>query len=197
MNSPNARSCSRRSISLPPRSDDRARSRCAPRRVVRARCRPCPSDQSVLMWPQLIAGIRTRLAQTIVRLRWSYFVHLWKMDIGEGTRISLTAKLDKTNPCGVHIGRNTSIAFRATLLAHDFVNNRHCDVHIGDNCFIGANAMILPGVTVGNNCIVSAGSVVMLNVPAKTLVAGNPARVVESNIETGPLGIRVRNRELV
>ena len=43
---------------------------------------------------------------------------------------------------------------------------------------IGANATILPGVTVGENAMVGAGSVVTKNVPARTVVVGNPARVV-------------------
>jgi acetyltransferase-like isoleucine patch superfamily enzyme len=114
------------------------------------------------------------------------------MDIGEGTKISMTAKLDKTNPLGVHIGHHTSLAFGAAILTHDFINNRHCDVHIGNNCFIGARAIILPGVTIGDNCIVSAASVVMRDVPERSLVVGNPARVVETNIKTGSWGLRLR-----
>lgn len=45
-------------------------------------------------------------------------------------------------------------------------------------CWIGANAIILPGVTVGENAVIGAGSVVTRNVPPRTLVAGNPALVV-------------------
>ncbi len=115
------------------------------------------------------------------------------MDIGEGCIISRSAKLDKTNPRGVHIGKYSVVAFGAAILTHDWVNNCHRDVHVGDNCFIGAQAIILPGVTVGDNCIVSAASVVARDVPANSLVAGNPARVVEKNVQTTRYGIRLKS----
>jgi serine acetyltransferase len=47
----------------------------------------------------------------------------------------------------------------------------------------------MPGVRIGNNCVVAAASVVTKDVPANCLVAGNPARIVEKGIETGPFGI--------
>lgn len=113
------------------------------------------------------------------------------MDIGDGSIVSFSAKLDKTNPRGIHIGRYSVISFGAAILAHDFVNRLHRDVRIGDNCFIGAHSMVFAGVTIGNNCIVAAASVVVRDVPSGSLVTGNPARVVESNVKTTHYGIRV------
>jgi acetyltransferase-like isoleucine patch superfamily enzyme len=52
-------------------------------------------------------------------------------------------------------------------------------VKIGDNVWIGMNAVILKGVTIGDNSVVAAGSVVTKNVPANAVVAGNPAVVVK------------------
>jgi acetoacetyl-CoA synthetase len=138
----------------------------------------------------IISRARSRLALLNYELRRLYFVHFWKMDIQKGTRISLSAKLDKTNPSGVHIGRNTAIAFRSAIITHDFINGKHKDVFIGDNCLIGAGVIILPGVRVGNNCIVSANSVVLQNVPSGSVVIGNPAKIVQGNIITGPHGTR-------
>jgi len=51
-------------------------------------------------------------------------------------------------------------------------------VTIGDNVWIGMNAILLKGVTVGENSVVAAGAVVSRDVPANVVVAGNPARVV-------------------
>ena len=103
----------------------------------------------------------------------------------------MSAKLDKTNPQGIHIGTYSVITFGAAILTHDYVNQINRDVYIGDNCFIGAHAIILPGVRVGNSCIVAAASVVARDVPSGSLVAGNPARIVEHHVETTHWGIRI------
>ncbi len=139
----------------------------------------------------LVSRLRDGLRELVVAVRRLYFIRVWKMTIGEGTAISLSAKLDKTNPRGIHIGRYTVVTFGAAVLTHDYVNRRDRDVHIGDDCFIGAHAIILPGVTIGDHCIVAAASVVARNVPAGSLVAGNPARVVESNVKTTHWGVRI------
>ena len=51
-------------------------------------------------------------------------------------------------------------------------------VHIGDNVWIGAGAIILPGVTVGDGSVIGAGSVVTKDVPGGVVAAGNPCRVL-------------------
>jgi len=55
-------------------------------------------------------------------------------------------------------------------------------VLIKQNAWIGAGATILPGVTIGENAIVAAGAVVSRDVPAKTIVAGIPAKVIKEKI---------------
>ena len=52
------------------------------------------------------------------------------------------------------------------------------DVHIGNNVWIGANATILPGVTIGDNTVIGAGAVVSKDLPANVLALGVPAKVV-------------------
>jgi len=145
--------------------------------------------QSDVPWA---AYVRNRLRNSVNRLYIFYLRAVWHMDIGAETRVSLSARLDKTNPKGIHIGRQCSVNFDVAILTHDFVNRVHRDVHIGDRCLIGARTIIYPGVRIGDSCIVSAASVVMKDVPAGSLVAGNPARVMESGIETGPYGYLVK-----
>ena len=56
-------------------------------------------------------------------------------------------------------------------------------VKIGNHVWIGMGAMVLSGVTIGDGAVIAAGAVVNQDVPAHSLVAGVPARVVRSNIE--------------
>lgn len=51
-------------------------------------------------------------------------------------------------------------------------------VHIGNNVWIGANAVVLPGVTIGDNSVIGAGSVVTKDIPANVVAVGNPCRVI-------------------
>jgi len=56
-------------------------------------------------------------------------------------------------------------------------------VHIGSDCWIGANVVICPGVTIGAGCVIGAGSVVVHDVPSGTFAAGNPCRVIREITE--------------
>lgn len=53
-------------------------------------------------------------------------------------------------------------------------------VRIGRNCWIGAGALIMPGVTIGDNTVVGAGSVVTKDLPSHVVAAGNPCRVLKA-----------------
>ncbi len=52
------------------------------------------------------------------------------------------------------------------------------DVHIGNNVWIGAGAVIVPGVTIGDDAIIGAGSIVTKDIPANVVAVGNPCRVL-------------------
>ena len=56
-------------------------------------------------------------------------------------------------------------------------------VHIGKNCWIGAGALIMPGVTIGDNTVIGAGSVVTRDIPAGVVAVGNPCRVMREITE--------------
>lgn len=136
---------------------------------------------------------RSLVRSSIMRMRWLYLTKVWKMDIHPYTLISLKAKLDFSNPRGVHIGEGSNVSFGAVILAHDIVNRSHgCHTRIGKCCAIGANSFIMPGITIGDHSVVGACSVVTKDVPAHSMVVGNPARVIKTNIETGDWGILIR-----
>ena len=53
-------------------------------------------------------------------------------------------------------------------------------IHIGPNCWLGANVTVLPGVTIGDNTVVGAGSVVTKDLPANVVAVGSPCRVLRA-----------------
>ncbi|PXY46846.1 DapH/DapD/GlmU-related protein [Flavobacterium hydrophilum] len=88
---------------------------------------------------------------------------------------------------GITIEDNVLIAPKVSLLSEGHpiaINQRHSlipgHIHIKKNAWIGANATILPGVTIGENAIVAAGAVVSKNVPDNTIVGGVPAKFIKT-----------------
>lgn len=86
----------------------------------------------------------------------------------------------------IYIGGGTYIAPNVGIITtnHDLYNiNKHMDgkdVIIGNKCWIGMNAIILPGVKLGDNTIVGAGSVVTKSFPdGNIVIAGNPAKIIK------------------
>ena len=105
--------------------------------------------------------------------------------IGDHTRIGL----HNTIIGPVEIGNNVNLAqgITVTALNHNFSDtDKRIDeqgvstnpVTIEDDVWVGANAVILPGVTIGEHCVVAAGAVVTKDVPPHSLVAGVPAKVI-------------------
>ena len=106
--------------------------------------------------------------------------------IGDHTRIGLHNTIIGPVTIGNHVNLAQSIT--VTALNHNFEEtNKRIDeqgvsttpVTIGDDVWIGANAVILPGVHIGNHCVVAAGAVVTKDVPAHSLVGGVPAKIIK------------------
>lgn len=135
-----------------------------------------------------------RPRRLVMRVRWLVYTKFWRMDIHPSALISLKAHLDKTYPRGLHIGEATYVTFGAVILTHDRTRGLYVDTYIGQRCFIGARSIIMPGVRVGDGSIVAAGAVVTKDVPARSVVAGNPAIVVREGVELLSYG-RFRNAD--
>lgn len=123
-----------------------------------------------------------RLRHLLVGVKKMWLTRFWKMDIHPSVDMSLSAAFDKTHPVGIHVGAESYVAFEARLLAHDMTRNLKLHTRIGQRCFIGGRALILPGVEIGDDCIVGAGAVVTKSVPAGSIVVGNPAQVIRSGL---------------
>jgi len=107
--------------------------------------------------------------------------------IGDHTRIGLHNTIIGPVKIGNHV--NLAQGITVTALNHNFDDTeKRIDeqgvstnpVTIEDDVWIGANAVILPGVTIGNHCVVAAGAVVTKDVPPHSLVAGVPAKVIKN-----------------
>lgn len=147
----------------------------------------------------MIAKARTLLRSLNIKVINFHLKKIYGMDIDWTARISTKARLDKTNPTGVHIGARTAVTLGATVLAHDGSRKLHTDTWIGEDCFIGCGAIIMPGVRIGDQVIVAAGAVVTQDIPSHSVAAGNPAIVIKSGIrlEGGRLASRQWSRKPV
>ncbi len=107
--------------------------------------------------------------------------------IGNDVDLALNVLIETTG--GVTIGDRALIGYGAKIFSsnHRIPPNHenifgagHSDraVVIGKDAWLGANVIVLPGRTIGDGAVVGAGSVVTKDVPAFTIVAGNPAKVV-------------------
>ena len=104
----------------------------------------------------------------IMKLKWRYYI-IQGMDIDKTAKISPYARLDHTYPKGIHIGKYTFITGGTLILSHDYSRKIHTDTWVGDYCFIGMDAIILPGLHIGDHSVVGAGSVVTKEYPLTPL----------------------------
>ena len=106
--------------------------------------------------------------------------------IGDYTRIGIHNTIIGPVTIGSHV--NLAQGITVTALNHNFENtNERIDLQgvttkqviINDDVWIGANAVILPGVTIGRHAVVAAGAVVTTDVPENTVVGGVPAKIIK------------------
>ncbi len=108
-----------------------------------------------------------------------------KVKVGQNTWIGPHTILDGTG--SLSIGNNCSVSAGVQIYTHDSVQwavsggkmpYEYAPVIIGDNCYIGPNSIISKGITIGQGCIVGSNSFVNQSFPAKSKVAGSPAKQV-------------------
>ena len=116
------------------------------------------------------------------------------VSVGEKSEIYGSSRLMfSEEPYLVSIGKNVHISVQAVFLCHDGAvlpfRKEHpkldlaAPIIVGDDCFIGAQAIIMKGVSIGSRCVVAAGSVVVKDVPSGCIVGGNPAKQIGTTEE--------------
>lgn len=127
------------------------------------------------------------LKEFVYRLRGEYTTaKLVKMGMKVGKNFGRLngVILDPSHCWLIEIGDNVTMAPRVHVLCHDastkqFLNYTKIGrVTFGNNVFIGAESIVLPGVTIGNNVIIGANSTVTHDIPDNSVVAGSPAKVI-------------------
>lgn len=108
-----------------------------------------------------------------------------KIEIGDNSYIGDRTEIHAGEL--VKIGNNVNIAWDCNILDRDYhafesESEVVKPVTICDNVWIGVRSIVLKGVTIGEGAVVAAGSVVTRDVPARCLVAGNPAKVIKENV---------------
>ena len=109
------------------------------------------------------------------------------MTVGDGCRLYSLQVASEAEL--VELGDNVIVSGEVMFLTHDGaiftardrfpdVNGHYGRIKIGNGCFIGMRATILPGVELGDHCIVGAGAVVMDSFPANSVIVGNPATYI-------------------
>ncbi len=117
-----------------------------------------------------------------LRANWGgHFVHV-------GRNVYANSNLTLVDDTHIYIGDYTMIGPNVTIdtaghpilpeLREKVQYQYNIPVHIGCNCWIGANVCILPGVSIGNNTVIGAGSLVTKDIPANVVAYGLPCRVV-------------------
>lgn len=101
-----------------------------------------------------------------------------------GCNFSNYGNVDKNHAFLLTIGDNVTLASGCRIILHDASTKNELGysnvgiVEIGDNVFIGANAIVLPNVNIGSNVIVGAGSVICRDVQDNSVVVGNPGKYI-------------------
>lgn len=155
--------------------------------------------------PFMIYGYRNRVTKKFLRgvriSSSSIITEKSRLDIGDNVWINHYARVDASG--GVTIGEGCQIGYSSMILSHSShnairLNGRnyihmdiedrkgyiHKSVKIGAYTFVGGGSCIMPGVTVGKGCVIGVGSVVTKDVPDYAIVAGVPAKIIGSTLDT-------------
>jgi maltose O-acetyltransferase len=120
----------------------------------------------------------------------------WEIEIGDDSSLGINCRV----PFDLKVGKDVMMGPDVIIIGenHEFSDltkpmrlqgyKTFCPVRIEDDVWIGARAIILPGITIGRGAIIGAGAVVTRDVPSYAICAGNPARILRyrNSVSNGP-----------
>ncbi|EPD0965181.1 sugar O-acetyltransferase [Vibrio vulnificus] len=143
--------------------------------------RPSEMEKRTAILRDLLANVGENCyIEPPLRANWGKHTHL-------GNNVYANFNLTLVDDTHIYIGNSVMIAPNVTIATagHPIdpelrrkVAQFNIPVHIKDNVWIGANSVVLPGVTIGENSVIGAGSVVTKDIPANVVAVGNPCRVL-------------------
>jgi len=148
-----------------------------------------PSYEGILIRRIIYRLLFKRIGKASIIFVNTYFTHTFNIIIGDYFAINCNSHLDGRGgiEIGDHviIGPNVFIGSSNHVVAADtgkprmFLGHIPEPVKIGSNVWIGANSVICPGAKIQDNSVIAAGSVVVGDIPASVLAAGNPAKIIK------------------
>ncbi|APP04607.1 sugar O-acetyltransferase [Vibrio harveyi] len=143
--------------------------------------RPSEEEKRSNILNHLLASVgKNCYIEPPLRANWGCHTHL-------GDNVYANFNLTLVDDTHIYIGDHVMIGPNVTIataghpidpeLRRD-IAQFNIPVHIGNNVWIGANSVVLPGVTIGENSVIGAGSVVTKDIPANVVAVGNPCRVL-------------------
>lgn len=143
--------------------------------------RPSESEKRQALLLELFAEVGDNCyIEPPLHANWAKHTHL-------GNNVYANFNLTLVDDTHIYIGDYVMIAPNVTLstAGHPIEPERrkkvaqfNIPIHIEENVWIGANTVVLPGVTIGKNSVIGAGSVVTKNIPANVVAVGNPCKVM-------------------
>jgi maltose O-acetyltransferase len=133
-----------------------------------------------------VVSLRSRL---LTRLRgWQTLKQMRKLGLRAHSPVGVSSRsfVDPSFAWAVEIGAYTTISSDVQIIAHDAAIKRltgYTEVRpvvIGERCYIGVAAIVLPGAVIGNDAVIGAGAVVRGEIPAGSVAVGIPAKVIGS-----------------
>lgn len=147
-----------------------------------------PTEQNRI--PALLKDLFGKTGETLYLELPFHCDYGWNIEVGENFFANYNLTILDVGK--VTIGKNAQIAPNVSIytaghpLHPDSRNSGYeygIPITIGDNVWIGGNAVILPGVTIGNNVVIGAGSVVSKDIPDNVIAAGNPCKIIREITE--------------